>query len=298
MDEPIAAQDDDACRLDNVLDKVLGRLAALEKGVSAVRREQDRQDLIERYTDSTRELGRPFHGVRLCGLCVQLLVHDPFDARGFFSVGSSDDMIVVVNECDLMSHFRSHVWTRGECVAWKWDEDILQEWGTTKSEDVRLRMLAWYRHDQDRPDAPSTEDVGAGPSHHPAASDAIHEAALRRRHPGLIAIGREGLAVTKSCGIGGAVALMDAVASDLGCRTKMDATFRVFRITAALRPLAIAVLAEGASGRNPQRRAAWDALPEVIKKNLVLEQCMLRAFFTKEKLARCRGLPPAQYVMK
>lgn len=264
------------------------RLDRLEDDMATMRRVQDCQDLAARHADSQGELGRPFSGVRLCGMCVKLVVCDLFSPDGSFPGGSCNDIIVVLNECDLMAQFRSHVWTRNASVAWKWDEDIRREWGAAKCDEVRARMRDWYRDDPDRPDTPSTEDVGAGPSHHRHAMDAIYEAALRSRHPGLLAVGRAGLAVTKSCGIGKAVAIMDAIAADLGCKNRMGDTFRVHRIAAHLSPLAIATLAEEGFGRNPLSKAEWMALTETTRKRLGVEQCRLMSFFNRERVSRCR----------
>lgn len=246
------------------------------------------QDLAERHADTMRELGRPFSGVRMCGICVELIVNDRFTVDGSFLYGSSDDVIIVLNECDLINHFGALVWKWDACGGWKWDGDILEEWGAVKCNDTRARMLAWYRDDPYRPDNPSTDEVGAGPSHHREAFHTIYEAALKSRHQGLLAVGRTGVAVTKSCGIGKAVAIMEAVATDLNCKEEMNATFSIFRICARLRPLALALLVEGNSSCNAKRKAAWMALPDLTKKNLVLEQWRMCTFFTRDRLARCR----------
>lgn len=268
---------------------LLTRLASMENSIAAVRRQLGRLDLAERHADSMRVLGAPFSGVRLCGFCVELVVNDRFTVDGSFSGGDPDDMIIVLNNHDMTVAFTSLLWKWDSCVAWKWDDDVLRAWGPVKCDDVRGRMLAWFRDDPYRQDNPAPEDVGAGPSHHHEAFDAIHEAALKSRHPGLLAIGRTGVAVAKSCSIRTAVGIMDAIATDLGCQDKMFARFDIYRVPSALRALALTILTERPEHCS-KRNSAWMALSDSVRKELTLDSFKPRTFtfFTPDRLARCR----------
>lgn len=261
----------------DIFEMLVTRLGTLEDGQASLRRSLAQQDLAHRHEVSLTHVGTPISGVRLCGRCVRLLLHQPFTADGRFVEPRDNDMLILLNDTALPNEMHAPVWE--EDVPWMWDKDVQIEWGLERFSLVRANMLAWYSSNPGMVD-PSPEDVHVQDSGHQYAFIAIYEAALRRRHPGLLAIGCAGLAVADKC-IVGAVSTVDAVTLDLGCR--LSESIEIHRIPHHLQTLAIAIL------RETGMRAAWLALTRRARIILIGASADQGVFFSSERLRGCSG---------
>lgn len=267
----------------DVFDMLTRRLKALEDSLASAHCKLDRQDLAARHFDSLQDLGTNFSGVRLCGQCVRLCVHNKFDSDGSFCENLGNVIIVLSGR--YLTQIIKSMWEEADSRQWKWDDDICKAWGPAKLNLVRANIKQWYLDDPNR-ESPRPEDIGIEVSHHKSTYTKVHEVALKIRHPGLLSIGYDGVAL-EHCSMKEAVRLVIAVASDLQCSNMLSDCFDIYCIPSHLLPLAAATMAEEIWDFQTKSKAAWMALSNSTKQRLLAEQGRPGAFFTQQRLFRC-----------
>lgn len=222
----------------NVWEMLVNRLGAVEEMTSSI---VDFLDLKHRHESAIGPLGKTFSGLAFCKRPIGLMMNGRFGVDGRFLSSGPDDAIIIA-AAQIPVFYDVELWSMESIgdTLWKgeWDSDLSEIWGSEKYCSVRAAHdLASMRSDA-REILPSAQDYGLD-SPHPSARVAVFEALLKKRHPGLIAIGASGLAVANT-DIGSVVALLDAIMRDLG--VAVVPWINMTPITAEVKPLALAVL--------------------------------------------------------
>lgn len=201
------------------------------------------QDTSARLTDSLRPLGTPFSGVTLTGKCVTLTVHHPFDSHGNFdNNGGREGDILIINPSPPGVECENITWSTNS--HWRWDGELSDAWGNDLCESTRASMIAHYKFVAECTCPyfhypPSCKDLGIE-SGYESVQDAMYETVLRRRVPGLLAVGEDYIAVSM-CSITEAVKLASRVMSECQVTEELnDVTMYV--IPKWYQSLALAVL--------------------------------------------------------
>lgn len=249
-------------RLADVFEMLISRMDTIETSLDALHTELAVQKTAQRYDDSRRPLGTPFSGMPHCGLCMELTVYTHFDCDGVFRDLMAGGILVVtsyvamtdsfscvcclVSSCDPDDHTKEPFFPEQLKV----NADLRAAWGDTNYEHVRSKMMAFYKDDGDRDD-PTWDDLEQGfdVGRPLDVNTDIHEAVLRQRLPGLVAIGPAGVAV-EGCSLKGVVDIMRAAWS-YDERTATAEAMEIHMVPPHLKRLALAVL------RNTGKEAAW-----------------------------------------
>lgn len=256
-------------RLADTFEMLVERMGGIEDTLK-------KQQSAARYADSKRKLGDPFLGINLCGLCIELNVHSYFDINGVFTYTSESDFLVLVPDQDPTEEYNAFYMPDSQ---WIWDADLRSAWGPEKYESVRAKMTR-FENDLEEDGylgIPSCQELGMVSDFAEFYLD-CYDTVLRRRVPGLLAVGSEGFAVTLS-DIAGAVHLSETVFSLLG--QPPSQSIQIYRLPAHMKPLALAILKQHGI------QEAWRALSDRIRKTLITDCNGHNTFFNQYRLHNC-----------
>lgn len=264
----------------NVWEMLVDRLGAVEDNTTAI---MDFLHLQTRHKHTLRLPYETFSGLTFCKRPIGLMVNGQFDVDGRLRASTPLDMIIV-RAVQIPVFHNLEIWPIGDNHNWKaeWDNDLLQVWGSEKYSNIReihdsATKFCLERKADLRSFCVNAENYGLD-TPHPFARVAVFEALLKKRHPGLIAIGTSGVAMAKT-DIGSAVALLDEIMQDLG--VDPIPWIEMTLIKAETKPLALAILGQY------DLKDAWGALSKEARRNIHKERHCGLSYFTNDELGDC-----------